>query len=64
MTWLQFIGANFCILFPFLQIDSVAVYPSSKREMTISDTTGKVAEKKTATGKVLSVARVDTSAGV
>jgi hypothetical protein len=31
--------------------------------MTISDTTGKVTEK-SATGKVLSAARVDTAAGV
>jgi hypothetical protein len=45
MTWLQFIGAKVCVLFPFLQTESVAVYPISKREMTISDTTGKVTEK-------------------
>jgi hypothetical protein len=33
-------------LFPFLETVSVAICSVSKREMTISDTTGKVAEKK------------------
>jgi hypothetical protein len=46
MTWKHVIGSIFQNLFPFLETVSVAVCSISKREMTISDTTGNVTEKK------------------